>query len=70
MIWELGASAERNKQKYDELKATLIGAGVPAMPAAEDAMEFLSKLDMLRYGLMFSFLTNRAPWRRLPSDPT
>jgi hypothetical protein len=30
------------------------------MPDAEDAMEFLSKLDMARYGEMFSFLTNRA----------
>jgi hypothetical protein len=50
----------RFKQEYDALRATLIGAGVPAMPAAEDAMEFLSKLDMVRHGEMFSFLTNRA----------
>jgi hypothetical protein len=55
-----GVSIGVFKQEYDELKATLIGAGVPAMPDAEDAMEFLSKLDMVRYGEMFSFLTNRA----------
>jgi hypothetical protein len=55
-----GVSIGVFKQEYDELKVTLIGAGVPAMPDAEDAMEFLSKLDMVRYGEMFSFLTNRA----------
>jgi hypothetical protein len=34
-----GVSIGVFKQEYDELKATLSGAGVPAMPAAEDAIE-------------------------------
>jgi hypothetical protein len=47
-----GVSIGVFKQEHDKLTAPLIGA--------EDAMEFLSRLDMARYEDMFSFLTNRA----------
>ena len=57
---EAGQSIGLFKQAYDDFQLTLAGAGVPAMTPAQDAMEFLSKLDMARYGEMFTFLTNRA----------
>jgi hypothetical protein len=48
------------KKECDDLKVTLIGAGIPAMDAAQDAMEYLSKLDLAHYGEKFTSLTNCA----------
>jgi hypothetical protein len=44
---KISAISESRQTRTAAKKA--VNSSLPAMPAAEDAMEFLSELDMIRY---------------------
>jgi hypothetical protein len=57
-----GPSSGRLKQRHgvsiEGFKRSMTSSRPRSSPAAEDAMEFLSKLDKLKFGDKFSFLKN------------